>query len=685
MPERRLVAFGRALREEGLQVGTGQINDFCEAAALVPPEDLYWAGRGTLVAKRDDVPVYDRVFNAFFGDVMPVPVETPQSPVMVRAASSQEAEQGTEGEQDVEPELLLASEIEILKEKSFARCTPEELEQLAELMARVKLAVPMRRSRRRKRAKSGTPDLRQTIRRSFRTGGEPIERYYKERRRRRRRLVLFLDVSGSMASYSRALLVFAHAALRADPRWEAYCFGTRLTRLTRVLKTSDPDKALEEATDEVFDWDGGTRIGESLNRFLMTQPEIARGSVVIICSDGLEVGDPSLLAQQMARLHRLAYRVIWLNPLKEDPAYEPLARGMAACLPYIDLFVSRPQPGEPRSAGRRPRRTVGGIVARPEAGPISAAEGGGAARLLERNRCRPEAGRCPQSRPEAGPIPPATSPAMGGTLGRSSPPCTRSPPAASRWSDAQLLETASGYRPARGRAESLAGRGAPGRGGRAPARGRRARRRLHRRWRVHGALDGSPAQGARAVARRRARRGRRVWCRAERPQRRFRDVLVDEVRDARRSSAVRTRRSSWPGPRPRPSQRSATFCRDNGIDAHFRHDGWLWAATSEAQIGAWDGVVEAMRAQAGVRPFELLEPDEVARRSGSSTHLAGVFEPTDGDGPAGAARARPAPRRARARRADLRALADDQARALASAAGAHGRRQRHRPSVSCSR
>lgn len=339
MAEQRLVEFGRALRAEGLQVGTGQINDFCEAAALVRPGDLYWAGRGTLVAKRDDIPVYDRVFHEFFGQAGPEPFEQPESPVEVRSASSEEVEQG-EGEQDVEPELLLASEIEILKDKSFARCSDEELDQLAHLMARVKLAVPLRRSRRRKRAKAGTPDLRHTIRRSFRTGGEPLERAYRERRQRRRRLVLFLDVSGSMASYSRALLVFAHAALRADPRWEAYCFGTRLTRLTRVLKTSDPDEALEEAAAEVFDWDGGTRIGESLKSFLRTQPEIARGSVVIICSDGLEVGDPTLLAQQMARLSRLAYRVIWLNPLKEDPAYEPLARGMAACLPYIDLFLS---------------------------------------------------------------------------------------------------------------------------------------------------------------------------------------------------------------------------------------------------------------------------------------------------------------------------------------------------------
>lgn len=338
--EQRLVEFGRALRDEGLAVGTGRVSDFCRAAALLPPNDLYWAGRGTLVAKRDDIPIYDQVFRAFFGDEVEAPLEVPKSPVMVKSGSSEEAESGDDGEQDVEPELLLASTIEVLKDKSFARCSDDELAMLGELMTRVKLAVPERRSRRRKRAKAGAPDLRRTIRRSFRTGGEPVERSWSERRRRKRRLVLFLDVSGSMASYSRALLVFAHAAMRADPRWEAYCFGTRLTRLTRALEATDPDEALERAASEVFDWDGGTRIGESLQSFLKNQPEIARGSVVIICSDGLEVGDPALLAAQMARLSRLAYRVIWLNPLKEDPAYEPLARGMSACMPYIDVFLS---------------------------------------------------------------------------------------------------------------------------------------------------------------------------------------------------------------------------------------------------------------------------------------------------------------------------------------------------------
>ena len=341
MPEQRLVEFGRALREAGIRVGTGQVNDFCEAAALLPPDDLYWAGRGTLVSRRDDIPIYDRVFHAFFGVAVPPEAEAPSQEVQLQAASTEEAEEEPgEGDEDVEPDALLASEIEVLKEKSFARCSDEELEQLARLMARVKLAVPRRRSRRYRRSRTGAPDLRRTIRRSFRTGGDPVERYFRERRKRRRRLVLFLDVSGSMASYSRALLVFAHAALRADPRWEAYCFGTRLTRLTRVLATARPDEALEQAAEEVFDWDGGTRIGESLKRFLQTDAEIARGAIVIICSDGLEVGDPALLASQMARLSRLAYRIVWLNPLKEDPAYEPLARGMAACLPYIDLFLS---------------------------------------------------------------------------------------------------------------------------------------------------------------------------------------------------------------------------------------------------------------------------------------------------------------------------------------------------------
>jgi uncharacterized protein len=319
-----LAAFGRALRAEGLPVGTGRIASFTRAAALLSPGDLYWAGRATLVARRDQIPVYDRVFRAFFGGTR-APVARPRRTNLA-----------------FEEEVALASPVELLRRKNFADCSAEELAELAALMAQLRLVVPTRRSRRLAPAQAGRPDLRRTLRRSFRTGGEPLERRFRARRRGRRRLVLVLDVSGSMADYSRALLVFAHAALRADRRWEAFCFGTRLTRLTRALAASRPDEALRRAADEVFDWNGGTRIGESLKLLLDEYGHrgLVRGAVVVLCSDGLEIGDPDLLAEQMARLSRLAHRVVWLNPLKGDPAYEPLARGMHAALPHVDVFAA---------------------------------------------------------------------------------------------------------------------------------------------------------------------------------------------------------------------------------------------------------------------------------------------------------------------------------------------------------
>jgi uncharacterized protein with von Willebrand factor type A (vWA) domain len=320
-----LTAFGRALRSAGVPAGPGRIAMFCRAAALLSPHDLYWAGRATLVARRDHIPVYDRVFRAFFGAAVAPPARPARRPAVV-----------------VEEEVALASPVEVLRRKDFASCSAEELAQLAALMAGLRLAVPTRRTRRLVPARAGTPDLRRTLRSSFRAGGEPLERRFRTRRRRPRRLLLVLDVSGSMADYSRGLLVFAHAALRADRRWEAFCFGTRLTRVTRALAASLPDEALERAAAEVFDWSGGTRIGECLKQLLDEHGHrgLARGAVVVVCSDGLEVGDPELLRGQMARLSRLAHRVIWLNPLKGSDAYEPLARGMHAALPYIDVFAA---------------------------------------------------------------------------------------------------------------------------------------------------------------------------------------------------------------------------------------------------------------------------------------------------------------------------------------------------------
>ena len=325
-PLEQLAGFGRALRAEGLAVGTGRVLEFCRAAALLEPVDLYWAGRATLVGRHEDLETYDRVFRRYFRSERE---RRPPKRPRIRIVAE-------------EVEIALASEVELLRTKSFSKCSRDELAQLAELMARVRIAVPQRRSRRRQAARAGTPDFRRTLRRSFRTGGEPVDRLWRERRRRNRRLVLLLDVSGSMADYSRALVMFAHAALRADRRWEAFCFGTRLTRVTRQLATGDPDDALRRAAAEVVDWEGGTRIGESLERFLDDYGHggLARGAVVVLCSDGLEVGDPEHLREQMARLSRLAHRVVWLNPLQESADYEPLARGMAAALPFVDVFAS---------------------------------------------------------------------------------------------------------------------------------------------------------------------------------------------------------------------------------------------------------------------------------------------------------------------------------------------------------
>ena len=341
-PLASLVRFGRALRDEGLPVGTGRIAAFCEAAALLAPVDLYWAGRATLVSRGEELLVYDRVFRSFFADEERPPAPRTARPVRLVAGRADSPLLREGAESPGEPDLGLASRVEVLRRKSFAHCTAEELDELAVLMGRIELAVPSRRSPRHQPARSGAPDLRRTLRRSFRTGGEPLERAWRERKERRRRLVLLLDVSRSMAPYSRPLPLFAPAPLRADPRWEAFCFGTRLTRVTRALALADPDAALRRAAAEVFDWEGGTRIGESLKAFLdrFGHGGMARGAVVVICSDGLDTGDPVLVGEQMARLSRLAHRVVWLNPLKEDPAYEPLARGMEAALPYLDVFAA---------------------------------------------------------------------------------------------------------------------------------------------------------------------------------------------------------------------------------------------------------------------------------------------------------------------------------------------------------
>ena len=359
----RLVGFGRYLRENGMVCGTGRIMAFCRAAAVLDPfdaQDLRLAARATLVSRPEDFATLDALFDRYFGSAGPPALEPPhvESPAPAREPDEplvpeQETEitvaaRWTGATDEDEPEgdsalRIVASDAEVLRHKDFTELTPEERRTVLALVRRLALIAPVRSSRRLRPSTRGRRfDLRRTLRRSLRTEGEPFRRAYKDRRTRPRPLVLILDVSGSMSPYARPLVEFAHAAARAGRKVEAFCFGTRLTRITSVLRTREPDEALAAVAQRVADWEGGTRIGESLKSLLdeWSARSALRGSVVVLCSDGLERGDPDLLARQMQRLARLAHRVVWVNPLKGSPSYEPLARGMAASLPYVDVFLS---------------------------------------------------------------------------------------------------------------------------------------------------------------------------------------------------------------------------------------------------------------------------------------------------------------------------------------------------------
>jgi uncharacterized protein len=348
-----LVDFSRQLRRAGVSAGSGDVLTYCAAMAPLDPTDLldlYWAGRTTLIAKRDDIPVYDEVFRRFFlGGADPVPelvtlrarVDAEAEAMLVAPATSPDAE----GDEEEAVLGWMASDVEALKRKSFAACTPEELAALRRIMNRIRLTPPRRRTRRTVPARSGrAPDLRRTVRETMRLHGEPAgQLYFRRRVIRLRPMILILDVSGSMADYSRNLLQFAYSANRAAARVEVFCFGTRLTRVTRALATRRPDDALERAARSVFDWEGGTRIGESLDTFVRDwgRRGLCRGGVVVICSDGLDRGDPAVLAAAMERLARLCHTLVWMNPHKgSDPDFRPSTVGMMAAAPHIDVLLS---------------------------------------------------------------------------------------------------------------------------------------------------------------------------------------------------------------------------------------------------------------------------------------------------------------------------------------------------------
>jgi hypothetical protein len=347
-----LLGLARALRAAGLPVTGDRARAFAAAAAAVGVADrdrVYWAGRATLLGEPDQAAVYDRVFELWFSGRLPRPGGTRrQAPPAVRTLPSDQPVPSPGGaapdpDEPVDVVRARASRAEVLRHRDIADLTAAERAALADLLLRVRPRPPRRPSRRWSARSHGEVDPRRTLREELRRAGEPAPVRHRRPAVRARRVVLLVDVSGSMEPYADSLLRLAHAWVRAAPRsTEVFTVGTRLTRVTRAMRTRDPDEALRAAAAEIPDWSGGTRLGEVLGVFLdrWGRRGTARGAVVVVFSDGWERGDPALLAEQAGRLRRLAHRVLWANPHRGRTGYLPVQGGIAAVLPHLDGLVA---------------------------------------------------------------------------------------------------------------------------------------------------------------------------------------------------------------------------------------------------------------------------------------------------------------------------------------------------------
>lgn len=337
--------FVHTLRSGGIEVPVSQTLRFTEALRTIGisrGDDVYWAGRATLLSRPEDIAMYDAMFLAFFHqDSSGFKVRFEDEPAEASLATDDGDGDG-DGHGDDDSLALRYSAAEVLGQKDFTEFTPSELREAQRVMASMRLKPTTRTSRRRVRSPRGDrQSIRHTVRAAMRTAGEPLTLHSTTSGERPRRLVLLLDVSGSMEAYSRVLIRFAHAAVVGRGRVEVFALGTRLTRMTRQLGSHDVDEAVAAAAEAVVDWSGGTRLGEAIGRFNAEWGVrgMARGAIVVILSDGWDRGDPEVMEREMARLHRTAHTVVWVNPLRASPGYEPIARGMAAALPHVDLFL----------------------------------------------------------------------------------------------------------------------------------------------------------------------------------------------------------------------------------------------------------------------------------------------------------------------------------------------------------
>lgn len=342
-----LLGFTRALRAAGVPVTQDRSHAFLEATALVGLDDrraTYWAGRATLCAGPDDLARYDQVFKAWFDPRGELPRRRDSGPPVVPATALPSIDAPGEGDAADDDEVLRAKATtsDVLRQRDVATLDAAEKQRLAAMFATLRPTAPTRRTARHEPWHRGRLDASRTLRDSLRRMGEPGDLAWRRRRVRPRRIVLLVDVSGSMSGYADALLRLAHRFVTAQPRVEVFTLGTRLTHVTRALHHRDPDRAIIAAGEAVPDWSGGTRLGETLRVFMdrWGQRGMARGSVVVVFSDGWERGDAVLLGEQMARLQRVAHRVVWVNPHRGKAGYEPVQGGIAAALPHCDDFVA---------------------------------------------------------------------------------------------------------------------------------------------------------------------------------------------------------------------------------------------------------------------------------------------------------------------------------------------------------
>lgn len=358
---RAVVRFATLLRQQSLPITPRQVVDAVRTLDQIDigdRQEVYLGLRAGLVTRPEEAPIFDRCFEAFWrvrteadevaealaGPMLPG--EAPEPPADSRAARQERLElQGWGDEDDVEDGseplgVPVASEMESLAARDFSTFSADQLDELLRLTVQIARRLARRVSRRRRPVRRrGRVDLRRTLRANL-TRGEIIELRYRQRKRRKVRLVLLCDVSGSMDLYSRFLLQFLFALQHVFARVETFTFSVHLSRVTDHLRARSYRQVLRRL-QELRDWSGGTRIGESLAEFNRQWSHLVdRRTIVILLSDGWDTGDPEVLATELLRIKRRAGRVIWLNPLLGNPSYQPLTRGMAAALPLVDHFAA---------------------------------------------------------------------------------------------------------------------------------------------------------------------------------------------------------------------------------------------------------------------------------------------------------------------------------------------------------